>query len=290
MAQIIKDTLSIMSGLTTSDEIAKRKHGLPCLKGVLYQQLVDANGEPIFKKINENTVTLGGACITLQKLFGNAPSYMPPTINELEGINDTVDGANAEGTHVLLFGVGIGGCGMTVGDVKDPDFKSKELIDWIPFRISDTEELEISDTDPSKYYFRKQISPDPAPQWGWYLKEFDNTVIPKSLWKDVPDPDADGTEVTSDVSGSDSENLIECFGECLIKLEEEDLRPFFQWAGNLKLARYNSIGLFTGTKKQITPGYVDYVGIRLFSVVNFNNVPLDLPSTATYLYRVYAAV
>lgn len=288
MAQIIKDTLPLMSGITPREEIAARKHGIPCFKGVLYQQFIDSNGEPIFKKINENTVVLGGAILALQKLFGNPPSYMPPTINELEGINDSVDGVSTEGTHIRLFGVGTGGSGMTMGDTKDPDFKNKELRDWIPFRISDTDTLETPDA--GKYYFRKQIASDPAPQWGWFLKEFENTVTPKSLWKDVPDPNADGTEVLTDVSGSDSTNLIECFGECLIKLEEEDIRPFFQWAGNLKIARYNSIGLFTGTKREITPGYVDYVGVRLFSVVNFNNVPLDLPSTATYLYRVYAAV
>ena len=288
MAQIIKDTLPIMSGISQKEEIAARKHGIPCFKGVLYQQFIDSNGEPIFKKINENTVVLGGAILALQKLFGNPPSYMPPTINELEGINDSVDGVSTEGTHIRLFGVGTGGSGMTMGDTKDPDFKNKELRDWIPFRISDTNTLETADA--GKYYFRKQIKSDPTPQWGWFLKEFENTVTPKSLWKDVPDPNADGTEVLTDVSGSDSTNLIECFGECLIKLEEEDIRPFFQWAGNLKIARYNSIGLFTGTKREITPGYVDYVGVRLFSVVNFNNVPLDLPSTATYLYRVYAAV
>lgn len=288
MAQIIKDTLPLMTGLTPREEVAARKHGIPCFKGVLYQQLIDSNGKPIFKKVNENTVVLGGAILALQKLFGTPPSFIPPTINSIEGINDNVEGVTDEGTHIRLFGVGTGGCGLTMGDVKDPDFKNKELTDWIPFRISDTDTLDSADA--SKYYFRKQIAPDPSPQWGWYLKEFENTVTPKSLWKDVPDPNADGTEVTSDVSGSESTNLIECFGECLIKLEEEDLRPFFQWAGDLKLARYNSIGLFTGTKKQIEPGYVDYVGIRLFSVVNFNNVPLDLPTTATYLYRVYAAV
>ena len=96
--------------------------------------------------------------------------------------------------------------------------------------------------------------------------------------------------ISSDVSTSQSTNLIESYCECLIKIDTDDIRPYFQWAGNLQMARYNSICLFTGVKREIAPGYIDYVGVRLFSDVNFNNIPLDLPTSSTYLYRVYAAV
>lgn len=290
MAEILKDTMGLCATVTPEEAKTLKKFGIPVFKGVLYKVNEDANGDPIFEekiKVNENTVVLGGAVLALQKLFGTTPSYLPPTINELEGVNaDKV--VNPEMTYVKCFGAGIGGAGMTMGSVYDPDFKNKELKDWIPFRISDTDTLEGDDA--GMYYFRKQIAPDPQPQWGWYLKEFSNTPIPKSYWKDVPDPNSTGTEITSDISNSDSENLIESFCECLIRLEEDDLRPFFQWSGNLKIARYNSFSLFTGIKQEIVPGYVDYVGLRLFSVVNFNNVPLDMPTTATYLYRVYAAI
>ena len=289
LAQIIRDTLPLTQALTPMEEIAARKHGIPTFRGVLFKQCTDSKGNSIFKKVNENTVVLGGAILALQKLFGNRPIYIPQTINELEDINNDPSVSN-ESTHIRLFGVGTGGSGLTFGDTLDPDFKMKELPEWIPFRISDTDSLPADDPRSGMYYFRKQISEDPAPQWAWYLKEFENEVNPTSRWKDVPDPNDDGTLIETDVSGSDSPNLIECYGECLLKLEEEDLRPYFQWAGNLKMARYNSIGLFTGIKRQIAPGYTDYVGVRLFSVVNFSNVPLDLPSEATYLYRVYAAI
>lgn len=290
MPTLIKDTIGLCATVTAREAKTLKKFGIPVFKGVLYKVNEDSNGDPIFEektKVADNTVVLGGAVLALYKLFGIAPSYLPPTINELEDVNADVS-VNPEYTYVKCFGAGIGGAGMTMGSIYDPDFKNKELADWIPFRISDTDTLEGDDA--SMYYFRKQIAPDPQPQWGWFLKEFSNIPVPKSYWKDVPDPNSTGTEILQDISQSDSENLVESFSECVIRLTEDDLRPFFQWSGNLKLARYNSFALFTGIKKEITPGYNDYVGLRLFSVVNFNNVPLDMPTTATYLYRVYAAI
>ena len=71
------------------------------------------------------------------------------------------------------------------------------------------------------------------------------------------------------------------------------------------MARYNTIGLFTGIKMNVGTGsgnaadnrgtdaeyaYNDYVDVRLFSVVNFDNVSVKIPTETTYLYRVYAAV
>lgn len=290
MAQILKDTIGLCQALTADEEVAAKKHGLPVFKGVLYKVNEDSNGNPLFnklEKINENTVVLGGAVLALQKLFGVIPNFIPKTINEIEQVNQDVS-FNNEQTYIKCFGVAIGGAGMDLGSVRNPDFKQNHLIDWVPFRISDTPELpeEIA----AKYYFRKQIRPNPEAQWGWFLKEFENTPIPRSYWKETPDPTALGTEVTDEVAEVESANLIESFGECIIKIEEDDIRPYFQWAGNLQMARYNSFGLFTGVKKEIEAGYNDYVGLRLFSVVNFNNVALDMPTSATYLYRVYAAV
>ena len=295
MAKILKDTLGLCSAITDREAIAARKHGIPTMRGVLYRVNEDANGNPIFDqltKINENTVVLGGAVLALEKLFGTKPTFIPSTINSDPdiGINgnydDVVDNKN---TYVKCFGVGVGGASSkSFGSYYDPDFKMKKLPEWVPFRISDTDTLDASIAD--RCYYRLQIKDDPDPQWAWYLKEFSNTPYPESHWKDSPDPNSDGTIITGDVSTSDSTNLIETYCECLLKIEEDDIRPYFQWAGNLQMARYNSIGLFTGIKKDIGNNYIDYVGVRLFSVVNFNNIPLDLPTSATYLYRVYAAV
>lgn len=301
MAQILKDNLGLCEMINRDQEIIARKHGLPVMRGVLYKVNMDSNGDPIFdklEKVNENTVVLGGAVLALEKLFGRGAKYLPGTLNEEYKVNDAFD-VNPQQTYIRCFGVGTGGARDTIGSVLDPDFKQKFLNDMIPFRISDTEDL--ADTiDPEvakKYFFRRQIYENPKPLWGWYLKEFENPDSipqPSSYWKDVPDPNSLGTEVSSNPEPytliGENDNLIECFGECIIKLEEDDLRPWFQYNGSLPTARYNTFGLFTGAKTPIVSGYVDYVGVRLFSVVNFNNVALDMPTSATYLYRVYAAI
>lgn len=296
MAKFIKDTLGLCTMLTPPEEMAARKHGIPTMRGVLYKVNEDANGNPIFDqltKVNENTVVLGGAVLALEKLFGVTPTYIPSTINSDPdlGINSSLEAdISPINTTVKCFGVGTGGSDTHIGSYKDPDFKMKSLPEWIPFRISDTDHLD--DSIASKYYYRRQIKDSPDPQWGWYLKEFESTPALESHWRDTPDPNATGSIILEDVSNSKSTNLIETFAECIIKIEADDIRPYFQWAGDLQQARYNSIGLFTGVKRVIDQGagYTDYAGVRLFSVVNFNNIPLDLPTSATYLYRVYAAV
>jgi hypothetical protein len=131
--------------------------------------------------------------------------------------------------------------------------------------------------------------------YAWYLKEISNTpVVPiKCLWQDTLDPSDDGTEITGSTltdSQKQRTDLIECFGECMLTITEDDFREYFVAAGNLTNARFNQIGLFTGVKKEITSTYYDYVGVRLFSVVNFNNVSVQEPSTNVYLYRIYSAV
>jgi hypothetical protein len=98
----------------------------------------------------------------------------------------------------------------------------------------------------------------------------------------------DGSIVTS--LDTERDDLIECFGECVLTITEDDLREFYLAAGNLQNARFNQIGLFSGVKKQIQSDYYDYVGVRLFSVVNFDNVSVKEPTNNVYLYRIYAAV
>ena len=300
---VIKDTLPLTQMISEQQEIAARKHGIPVFKGKLFKhegpmdQNLDKYGRPIFEFVNSNTVVIGGAVLALEKLFGSTSSFMPKTLNELYGVNDTVEYSNEE-TTIKLFGVGIGGCGLEWGTAYDPDFKQNSLGDlnssMIPFRVSPNETItpDESGVTPANYFFRKKIPVGTGDQYyAWYLKEFSNNPVPiKSLWQDTLDPNDDGAEITGTDLDMSRTDLIECFGECILSLGEEDLREYYTAAGNLKNARYNQIGLFSGVKKQIEPYYWDYVGVRLFSVVNFDNVSVKEPSSTTYAYRIYAAV
>ena len=325
MAELIKDTLPMMQVVNKAQAKAARNHGLPVFKGVLYShkgnldENLDMYGRPIFDFVNENTVVIGGAVLALEKLFyGNDPNtvsapninYMPPTLNSQFGVNDGYSFNDFE-TRIALFGCGIGGSGLEWGSVEDPDFKLYNLGNpaasnagfddnnkWIPFRISTSSSISPDEQGnvPTNYFFRMPIDLGTGANSGyaWYLKEFDNvsSVELKSRWQDTLDPSDDGSEVGSVLTpeAMNRTDLIECYGQCMITITEDDLREFFVAAGKLNNARFNQIGLFTGVKKNISEGYDDYVGVRLFSVVNFNNVSVQEPSTNVYLYRIYSAV
>ena len=323
MPQIIKDSLPLMEVVSGSKEKAARNHGIPLFKGKLFchkgsiDQNLDKYGRPIFEFVNENTVVIGGAVLALEKLFyGNDTAttdigFMPQTLNAQFNINSSIQYSDSE-TRIALFGCGIGGSDLEWGSVSDPDFKMYSLGNpiangtsmstggtWIPFRVSNSATISPDETGnvPTNYFFRMPIALSSGQNRGyaWYLKEISNTpVVPiKCLWQDTLDPSDDGTEITGSTltdSQKQRTDLIECFGECMLTITEDDFREYFVAAGNLTNARFNQIGLFTGVKKEITSTYYDYVGVRLFSVVNFNNVSVQEPSTNVYLYRIYSAV
>ena len=318
--QIIRDSLPMdIQMIPSKAEEVCRKHGIPVFKGKLYRhegpidQNVDDWGNPIFTHVNDNTVVLGGAVMALRYLFGRFESmgqsqsavaddtsgFIPATLNSIYSTNsaDAYNAVNVVGDlpAVRLFGVGTGGASAErFGDVFDPDFKQRELIDWIPFKVSDTTSLPDNTIDANKYYFRRQFSSAPSVQYGWYLKEFENrgNVPIISRWKDTVDSVVSGSVITDEIYDDTSSNLIESYGECILKITEDDIKPYFEFTGDLTMARYNTIGLFSGVKRQIdaASNYWDYCNVRLFSVVNMDNVSVKIPTECTYLYRVYAAV
>lgn len=122
------------------------------------------------------------------------------------------------------------------------------------------------------------------------MKEAEQVPVIRSLWKDAATEEEDGTEITEDISASESLNDVECFAQYKIKLLQDDVRSYFNAMGMLSMARYNTIGLYTGEKVTLPNGKYDYVNVRLFSVVNLNNEPLDERKEITYYYRIYAMV
>mgnify|MGYP004459985931 CR=1 FL=1 len=289
MAEIIKDSLGLCQAVSPTEARTLHKFGVPTMRGVLYQQSTDDYGNQIFKKVGENTVVIGGAIQALEYLFGEKMVFSVPTLNEQFNVNNGSNIIYNERDSVIkCFGVGTGGAPLDFSTPYDEDFKQKCIKDWIPFRISDTETLDAENA--YQYYFRRKIADDPTPQYGWFLKEFEKTPSLKCLWKDASEDNTDGTEITADVSDSENTNEIECFGECQIKINKNDIRPYFEWRGELPYARFNTISLVSGVKKLISTGYYDYVGARIFSVINIDNVSVKLPSELTYLYRVYTSV
>jgi len=283
--QLIRDSVGLMSVVTP------QRSNKPAFKGTLYKKNVDDFGNAIFTKEADNTVTLGGAVTALEKLTGVNASFKPATLNSIYNVNADVTAPDGTPETIALFGVGIGGCALDFGSVIDPDYKQREIIDFIPMMT--VVDGELTGADANKYFFKRELQlSDGAVATSYYLKEFDAEVAVKSLWKDAPDDYTDGTEITSEVYDSSRTEGIESFANFNLKIDKNDIRSYFEAIGNIDMARYNSIGLFIGQKVLIDPdtNYYDYVNVRLFSVVNINNDSVVDRKQIEYLYRIYAAV
>lgn len=261
-------------------------------RGVLYRDDgVDAYGRPIFTKVAENTVVLGGAIAALERLSNVESSFRPNTLNKILGVNDGHPYVLGS-TPIALFGCGNGGAGMNFGDVYDPSIKQNNITGLIPMMVS---EGELTGDSAEKYKMRTTVqTPDGTKLNCWYLKEFDMQPKIVSLWKDAPAEDEDGTEITTDISDSESTNGVESFVQFKLVIDDDDLRSYYIAMGMAPQARYNSVGLYLGQKITVTSetlgSYEDYVNVSLFSVVNLNNEALAERKVITYYYRVYALI
>lgn len=282
-SSLIKDGLPLVSALNPYQASIAHKHGIPCFRGVLYENLTDDFGNTILKKVNENTVVVGGAVLALEHLCNVTATWKPATLNTIYNVNASVAGDNTA-SYIALFGVGTGGAALDFGNVYTPDVKQRDVATLIPLRTGATI---TGTTDATKYFFKKDNG---GGTYNWYLKEFNATSTIKSLWKDAAETGADGTEILDEIYNSDRTEGIETLAEFSLKLNTSDVREYFESIGDLNMARYNTIGLFTGQKVLISTGYYDYVNVRLFSTVNFNNRSVSLASESSYTYRVYSLV
>lgn len=271
-AHILKDSLRFDTSMLKESKQ---------LQGILYEQVENDYGEIILKKVNSNAVVFGGAILALEHLTNVTANFKPATLNEIYNVNSGVPGVNKE-SFIQLFGCGIGGAALDFGNVVNPSIKQREIINFVPLRSG----VEIVGSEVEKYFFKKTID---GGNFNWYLKEFDSPTIVKSLWKDAAEQGTDGTEIVEEIYDSTRTEGIESFAEFKIKINNNDVREYFDSIGELDMARYNSIGLFTGQKVAVGGG-VDYVNVRLFSVVNFENKAVKERQESQYIYRVYSLI
>lgn len=281
---IIKDHMPLKIKASGSSNTAVDS-SIPFSKGILYEKIDDGYGNEILKKVGDNTVVVGGALVALEHLCGVEANWKPDTLNEIYSLNqEKNDSTKIDDTKICLFGVGIGGSGMDFTAVKAKDTKTKDLPTFIPLRRTD----EITDTDKDKYFFKKET--DVVGVYDWYLKEFDAPIEIKPLWKDSLDSDVDGTEITEDISESERTEAQEAYAAFQISFNASDVREYFEQIGEIDLARYNSLGLFTGRKVELDDGTFDYVDVRLFCYLNFHNKSVSNKTVSKYEYRLYTMI
>lgn len=276
--------------LLFGDDIAEkinqsRGHSLPHLKGILYEVTgEDDYGNRILKKIGENTVTVGGAIVSLEKLCGVKASWKPKTLNELHNIDtDLPVKDDSKYSEICLFGVGTGGSGLEFGSTIEKDEKMRETPGIIPLRSGSV----LSGDDADKYKFRKDNGDGTS---DWYLKEFSDPPIIKSCWKDALDEDSDGTEILDEIQDSTRPEKIQTFAEYLLDFNTKDVREYYESIGSLSQALYNSIGLYIADKYIREDNTYDYANIRLFCYLNIDNKSVRIKTASQYIYRILSLV
>lgn len=277
--EILKDQFNLSAGISNT---ATKTKGTPQFKGILYEQLDDGFGNPLLRKVSENTVTVGGAIESLEHLCKKNASWKPQTLNQLYNLNEDIPGTPF-GSVIALFGVGNEGCGDNWGSVVEKDIKNHNLPGLIPLRCGSV----ITGSESGKYYFKKANEDG---SFSWYLKEFDQEIEIKSCWKNSLADDEDGTEITEDIHGNDNTDGIQTFAEFVLHFNTEDVREWYDHNNNIDDARYNSIGLFIGEKVTLTDGTEDYVNVRLFSYLNIDNKSVREKTASTYVYRILSLV
>lgn len=277
--EILKDQFNLTAGITNA--VTKTKSN-PQFKGILYEQIDDGFGNPLLRKVSENTVTVGGAIESLEHLCKKTASWKPQTLNQKYNLNADVPGTPYN-SIIALFGVGNEGCGDNWGSIVEKDIKSNDLPGLIPLRQTTA----LTGDEAGKYFF-KMASGDGS--YKWYLKEFAQEIEIKSCWKDSLADDEDGTEITEDISSSEKTEGIQTFAEFVLHFNTEDVREYYNYNDNIDNARYNSIGLFIGEKVTLADGSEDYVNVRLFSYLNIDNKSVREKTASTYVYRILSLV
>lgn len=287
--------LIINDKLSSRDEVftAKQSFARGVKPKVFRTELIGKNefGEILFTH-EENETVLGGALTVLEKLAGVQASLKVASINSIMGINDLVPLSDSSATVddiIIGWGAGIGGCGDAFGDRRDVKFQEREIgqngysDQMIPFRVV-SEPFDATDDNSARYFLRNKRTSDGF--YEYFGKIFETAPKINVLYQDGVDGE-DGTEVEADVYNTTRLDPIEVMLEMVLKVNSKDFREYFELLDITSKSRFNTIGLFTGRKVEISEGYFDYTNVKLFSKVNLDNESLANSKSMTILYRIF---
>lgn len=259
---------------TSHKESHDIQHSGPQFRGVV--EMTNELGEVLFKK--SNLIVVPGRRFVLEKLFNIKSDVLFDNLREQMGIPSPVT-ENPElekdmplrEKSVCLFGVGIGGAGLTFGQVYPPKFAQLKLNQPIPFRYVNTA-TDLTEAERKKYFLRHEENGNAA----YYLKRFETK--PELKIKRME------TDLTPDEVGGNEDYDI--YVELKLKVSAEDVREYFDSKGDLGLSRINELCLVFGYQPNEDG---DYHGLETFSILSFNNEALDSTTKELNItYRIYA--
>lgn len=235
-----------------------------------------ATGKTIFRT---NKIILPGSILTATNLFDVESPVITPSYNTALKLDNSVTTSVPEApTKVLLFAVGVDGCGSESSQVYDVDYTkwiSPESL--VPFRYQPVTN-DLSDSMRQIYYGRKTI-----PETGfvaYYFKKFDQD--PKFTIQYV-----DGTPVDNNIYSSSNNTEVESFVELVFTVTKDDCRDFFIETTGITTANISSISLLSAWAKEVE-GQIYYQDIRPITKLNIPKEPLqDLSKGINIVYHIY---
>lgn len=293
----------IYDKLVSEDKLSQRAFDSYHRRSPFYTEVTatDEFGNVLFTK-RQNETVLGGALTVLEKLCAIKPvnsQFKVESMNSILGINSnfvSLENSPATADDVLcLWGIGIGGAGDAFPSRRTVRFYEREIgrngytSEMIPFRIV-TERFPSTSIEGQKYFMCKERSNNGTLYYEYYLKAFENKDDIKTfvLWQDNVEGE-DGNPVESNVYSLDRSDNIEAFVELHLQLTKKDAREYFELTNNIEQARVNTIGLFTARKQVVDVGVVDYVNVKMFSKLTFENEPLQNAKIINFTYRIYVS-
>ena len=247
-------------------------------------------GEYIFKGL-KNKVIIPGSGLIARKLFDVTNPEVTPSYNSVIGdmYTPTVDTAPSEsiGTvatkdnhKILLFCVGLDGCGDQNSQVYPVDYKKWIAPDkLVPFRYQLTT-TDLSDELRETYFGRTLVGTGSNQRYAYYFKRFDSE--PKFVQQYV-----DSTAVTSDVYTNNKADSAESYVEINLKITKQDIRDYFIATVGIDEARINTISLCSAYPVEEN-GYVYFKDIRPVTKLNIPNESLiDVSKGIDIIYHIY---
>ena len=244
-------------------------------------------GEYIFKGL-KNKVIIPGSGLIARKLFDVTNPEVTPSYNTTFGTDmytPTVDTAPTEsiGTaatkdnhKILLFCVGLDGCGDQNSQVYPVDYKK-----WIapenlvPFRYQ-LKNTDLSDELRETYFGRTSV----GDRYAYYFKRFDSE--PKFVQQY-----ADSTAVTNTIYTDNKADSAESYVEINLKITKQDIRDYFIATVGIDEARINTISLCSAYPVEEN-GYVYFKEIRPVTKLNIPNESLiDVSKGIDIIYHIY---
>jgi hypothetical protein len=234
----------------------------------------DITGEVLFE--GHNKVLIAGSSFTACKHFNIAPPIKLPNYNDALSLDQSISTAAETPERVVLFAVGIDGCGAESSQIFDVDYENwTKPVSLVPFRyVPVGKDITLAERD--VYFGRKQTTDVIA----YYFKAFEADPVMNQQY-------IDGTPIDANIYNSSNTTDAETFVQLNLKITNSDCREFFKATDGLAAAKVNTIMLLTAWPKVID-GFTYYQDIQPLTKLNIQNEPLyDETKGLDIIYNIY---